>query len=107
MLWVIQYLIAGVGLPLLWMAGYRRVQVYVKKGEARGVELLLTAGDYLLKGLEIALKGLLAGLVFLVLNFRKLSVAALKGIGRFFLGIYRGIKQTIKDIMSASSPEDE
>lgn len=106
-LWVILYLIAGVGLPLLWMAGYRRVQVYVKKGEARGVELLLTAGDYLLKGLEIALKGLLAGLVFLVLNFRKLSVAALKGIGRFFLGIYRGIKQTIKDIMSASSPEDE
>lgn len=106
-LWVILYVLAGVGIPLLWMAGYRCVQPYVKQGEVKVVELLLMAADYLLKGIVFALKALIAGLIFLVLNFRRLSIAAAKGIARFFVFIYRSIKQTFKDIMDASSTKDE
>lgn len=84
-LWILLYVIAGVGLPLLWLYGYRRIASNVSITEKRIVELVITAGQKLIKVLALIGKGL----YLIVLNS------------------CHNIAQGVKDIIDASSTKDE
>lgn len=84
-LWILLYLIAGVGLPLLWLYGYQHIASRVSITEKQAVGLAITAGQKLFKILTLIGKGL----YLIVLNS------------------CRNIAQGVKDVIDASSTKDE
>lgn len=86
-LWILLYVIVGVGLPLLWLEGYRRL--------TPKIQINLTQ-EQILNYLILAAK----------LTFRflcRLTVAIYRSVINFFKSIWQGIK----DIIAASSTQDE
>ena len=84
-LWVLLYTIVGVALPLLWLEGYHRVASHVTITEKQAVGLLVVSGQRLCH--------------YTVLTGRFIVMACVAAC--------RNIWQSIKDIIEASSPEDE
>lgn len=83
--WILLYTIAGVGLPLLWLAGYRKVSAHVTVTEKQAVEALFKA----------------------VSRFCRMAVVTGQVLWRICCNIYRSFIQGIKDIIEASSTKDE
>lgn len=106
-LWVMLYLIVGVGLPLLWMAGYRLVADSVRTFQHKVVDCGCLCLEKLSEYIPLAIKLATQGIVYVVLNFKKICFITARAIARFFIKIYKGIVQTIKDVLSATNPEDE
>lgn len=84
-LWVILYVLAGVGFPLLWMAGYRRVMKHITITESHIVQ-------FVIKGSKAFVNLLYKGARFSVIITKNFAKSIWKGI---------------KDIIDASSPKQE
>ena len=85
LLFILLYLLCGVGLPLLWLAGYEMVRSRVHLTEEQTLSLAIVGGKKLCHIL------LLLGKCFVMLI--RITI--------------RGIKQGIKDIIAASSTKVE
>ena len=83
--WIFLYTLAGVGLPLLWMAGYRRVSGLVNITEKKAVDTLIIGSQRMVK----------------------IAVNVGRAIGLIFMASCRSIWQGIKDIIEASSTKEE
>lgn len=83
--WVLLYVIAGVGIPLLWLAGYRKVasQITITQNQALGY---------------VVMAGQMAGRFIY-----RLSCIFVKALIRSFHSLCKGIKE----IIAASSVKDE
>lgn len=84
-LWVMLYTIVGVGLPLLWLKGYRCIASHVTFTEKQAIGALVVSGQRLCR----------------------VVVLACRFIAMAFMAACRNIWQSIKDIIEASSPADE
>lgn len=84
-LWIVLYTLAGIGLPLLWMVGYRHISSLVNITEKKTVETLIISSQ----------------------RFVKIAANVGKAIGIIFMGACHSIWQGIKDIIAASSTKEE
>ena len=84
-LWVLLYVVAGVGLPLLWLAAYRRIASKVTFTETQLIGALVVTGQRLCH--------------YVVLTARFIAMAVVAAC--------RNVWQGIKDIIEASSVADE
>lgn len=84
-LWVLLYVVAGTALPLLWLAGYRRLTANVHITERQVTGWCATAAVWLFR----------------------LAVRTLRWSARSFMRACRGIKAAVKEILAASSTKDE
>ncbi len=84
-LWIVLYLIVGTGLPLLWLAGYRRIASKVTFTEKQAVEVSVLVASRTFAGVSKAAR-------FMV---------------HYIVKTCRDIWQGIKDIIAASSTKEE
>lgn len=82
---VLLYVLAGVGLPLLWMEGYRRVAANVNFTERLTISFIVLAAK------QIAQYGW----------------KACRFILQLCLNFWQAVKHTIKEIIAVSSTKDE
>ncbi len=106
-LWVGLYLLAGVGLPLLWMKGYRLMANPIRQGQNQLIEASFVVGNHIVSYLLLAGKLTLKGLVYLVMNFKQIIKAIGRNLIHFAKNIYRKTVNCIKDILEASSIKEE
>ncbi len=84
-LWILLYLVVGAGLPLLWLAGYRRIASKVTFTE----------------------KQVLDGAMLFVRRVCVVLSKAARSLGRFVVKSCRNLWQGIKDLIAASSIKEE
>jgi len=91
-LWILLYALAGIALPLLWLAAYRKIAAHSQDIS----DVALAAADFSLHygSIGAAATG-------------KFLVKAAKATGRGTRALFSSIKQSIKDILAASSIKDE
>lgn len=83
--WVLLYLVAGTGLPLLWLAGYRRVAANVHVTERQ-----------ILDGCALGIR-----------YFCRFLFILGRALVRLAVGIWHNFRQGVKAIIAASSTKDE
>lgn len=84
-LWILLYVVAGVGIPLLWLSGYRRIASKVTFTETQLIGFLVVLGQRICH--------------YVVLTARFIAMAVVAAC--------RNVWQGIKDIIEASSVADE
>lgn len=84
-LFILLYVVAGVGLPLLWLLGYRRIAANVNVTERQALSFIVLASKRLVRC--IYLLGCLA--VRICMNF------------------WQSVKRAVKEIIAVSSTKDE
>lgn len=84
-LWVLLYVIVGVGLPLLWLAGYRLIADKVNLTEKQLVNGVVVVGQYICKCCSYVCRGIMTLFVSACMN------------------VWNGVK----DIIDASSTKEE
>ena len=89
------------------MAGYRLVADSVRTFQHKVMDCSCLCLEKLSEYIPLAIKLATQGIVYVVLNFKKICFITARAIARFFIKIYKGIVQTIKDVLSATNPEDE
>lgn len=86
-LWVVLYVVAGVGIPLLWLWAYRKLaaRIHVNVNGGQIVRALIIAAQYAGRGVVVG--GRIAG--------------------RLVVAVFQSIKRGIKEIIDASSTKEE
>ncbi len=106
-LWIMLYLIVGVGLPLLWMKGYRMIQTPILHGQTFLIDATFHLEEIIVKGFVLVLKYTIRGLIYLVLHFKQICKAIARFCVRLTKRTYHKTVEFIKDILDASSIKEE
>lgn len=83
--WILLYTLAGIGIPLLWMVGYRHVSGIVNITEKKTIDMLVNGSQRIIKT----------------------AVKVGHAIALIFMASCRSIWQGVKDIIEASSTKEE
>ncbi len=84
-LWILLYLLVGVGLPLLWLEAYKRITPHISINQDQAIDFALMVGQKVIRGLFIVGRALF----------------------RLAVETWKAFVQGIKDILAASSTKDE
>lgn len=83
--WIMLYTFVGVGIPLLWITGYRHIASRVNLAEGQMMSMAI-----------VCLRRVCLFVVFV-----------LRQLGKLLKNMYRNMLQMIKDVIAAANPKDE
>lgn len=84
-LWIVLYFLVGMGLPLLWTEGYKRLAPHISFSQDQAIDFALLAAQKAVRLLFVAGRAL----------------------WRLMIATWRAFVQGVKDILAASSTKDE
>ena len=84
-LWIVLYFLVGTGLPLLWMEGYKRLAPHISFSQDQAIDFALLAAQKAVRLLFVAGRAL----------------------WRLLVAAWRAFVQGVKDILAATSTQDE